>query len=443
VRLAASVGNRSRTSTAAKIANIRLLGQTSGERHVSTGWEVLANLPLHTALVTSSVHPGFSGVQANLRIFAQAATQRIVAELVAIRPRADTTTKYIVACVARVPQVSGAPVFLEVDPIDWTSLDWSEALNDTPSLSTSVKIDKMTEPVLQRIRTPHELPTEIWCFRNGKKVFSGPLVGGSVQGDSINLEARGIASYLQYMDVESDLVFTGVDQATIVQTLVNQWQALEYGNFGIDTSNIAPTGVLRTVTYLLNELHNVADRIDDLRKMDNAFDWDIDPGSRALRLWSPTRGVDRSTGEDAIIFDARNVTNSDLQFVIAPGELASEGLATASNSGADVPLISRYSNPELRAKFGRIGMTGNFDLADQASLDSANASMINTRSQVLLMPGPDARVTLDADLSQYDVGDWIGYQAHGRLSVAGAYRLKKRSVKVSSTGTESVSVEFV
>lgn len=441
IRIAASIANRSRTSTAARIANIRLGGFTSGERHIAFGWETMANLPLIATTATSSTRVPRT-VATTIRIFAQVSVQRIVSEILAIRPKADTTTKYIVVAVARVPQVAGPPVFLEVDPIEWTSLDWTEILNDDPTLSTSVKIGKLSEPILQRIRVPHELPTEIWCYRNGKRIFSGPLMGGGVNGDSINLEARGVSSYFKFMNVEADMNFTGVDQALIVKALVDQWQALAYGNFGIDTSGITVTGVVRTIQYLVNELHNVGARISDLSQMANAFDYSVNPASRRLELWSPGRGVDRSFGEDAIIFDARNVTNADVAFAVTPGDLASEVLGTASNSGADVPLIARFANEELRAKFGRVGTTANFDLADLPSLVAAVTAMGQGRGKVLLVPGPDARVTLDADLASYDVGDTVGYQPHGQVSVAGAYRIKKRGVKVQATGTELVSVEF-
>lgn len=441
IRIFASVANRSHVSIAQATAWLHLHADTSGEHRTSVGFEVEAVMPLHTSTVTSSIRTNPALVTATLHLAAFVSTQRIVAEITAIQPRADTTVKYIMVCVARIPQAAGPPNFIEVDPIDWTSINYTEALDEVPTLSASVKVNKLTEPVLQRIRTPHELPTEIWLFRNGKRVFSGPLLAGNVGGESVTFSAQGAASYVKFWHIVADMNFTNVDQSLIVKALIDQWQNLEYGNFGIDTSAVIPSGILRTISYPYTELHKVDQRITDLAAM--GFNWGVNPASRALEIWAPTRGVDRSVGEDAIVFDARNVTSSDLTFSVAPGDLASEGLATGTVSGSDLPIVSTFSNAELRARFGRIGWTGNFEAADQGALDASLSTAIGGRGEVLLVPGPNARVTLDSDLASYDVGDSIGYLAHGRLSVAGAYRIRKRAIVVGETGTEAVSIEFV
>jgi hypothetical protein len=444
VTLAASISDIGRNADAAPNAHLLLAASTAG--HVHTGGTVARTAPLKIKALrtTSSVHFGHAGVLATpLRLKTVVFGERIVEEAKSLRPKADTTVKYEVVCVARVPQVSGSPTFIEVDPIDWTSITHNQVLNNPDSVSIEVKVEKLTEPILQRLRTPHELPTEIWIRRNGKQVFAGPLLGGSVSGEALSLEAQGIEAYAKMWFVASDLDFQNVDQCTIAVTLINQWQTLDYGNFGIDTSQAGVSGVLRTLALPAAELHNVYERINDFTSMADGFDWSIDPASRMLELYSPQRGVDRSFGEDAIIFDQRNVTSSDLAFSVSPGDLASDGLATATASGSDTPLVATFANSELRARYGRTGVTANFQSPDQGALDAATQALVQARGAVLLIPGPNARVTIDSDLSSYDVGDTIGYQAHSRLSVSGAYRIRKRVVRVAETGTESVSLEFV
>lgn len=441
LELEAAVAEVHHAGQAARVARVRLAASIDGRFHTG-GSAVTARMRLHTSTATRSVRFNQPVGPARLRLWAVVFGQRIVTEVDAVTPRADTTTKYELVAVARIPQVSGPPMFLEVDPIDWTELTWAEALGESPTLSASVKIDTLTEPILQRLRTPHEMPTELWLNRNGRRVFAGPLLGGRVSGEALSLEASGIPAYLRWMHVTADLTYTGVDQFTIVAALINQWQQLEYGHFGIDTSTVGVSGVLRTIAYPYTELHKVADRIDDLAKLADGFDMVIDPTSRHLQLYSPTRGADRSTGEDAIIFDLRNVTSSDITFSTGPADVASEGLGTGTASGSDVPLVATFSNVELRARFGRTGITGTFQTDDQAALAAFVQALVDARDKVLLIPGPNARVSLDADLSSYDVGDTIGYQAHARLTPAGAFRIRKRSVQVAETGTESVAVEF-
>lgn len=440
--LAAAIGGVVHATAVQRTALIRIAATAGGRFHTAAA-AVTAVMRLHTATTTSSVRFN-RAVSATIRLHAVVFGQRIVAEVFAVRPRADTTVKYELVAVARVPQVAGPPLFLEVDPINWTDLTWSEELKAAPTLSATVKIDSLTEPILQRLRTPADSPTELWLNRNGRRVFAGPLLGGRVSGgDSLSLEASGIQTYLRWMHVVANMTFTSIDQNTIVAALIDQWQVQDYGHFGLDTSQVGASGVLRTLSYPYTELHKVADRIDDLAKLADGFDWAIDPTSRQLQMYSPTRGQDRSTGEDAIIFDQRNITSSDITFSVAPADLASDGLGTGTASGSDAPLVSTFSNAELRARFGRTGIVGTFQTDNQAALDAAVQAMVQARGTVLLIPGPSARVTLDADIADYDPGDTIGYQAHARLSATGAWRIRKRTISVASTGTESVAVEFV
>jgi hypothetical protein len=444
IRLAASIANVFHASYANAVANLILHGAATAPYHDTADVNVLANLILHGTPATHSVRFN-APVAANIILRATAFGQRIITEVAgAVLPRADNTTQYELVCVARIPQTNGAPVFIEVDPIDWTQITHTDELSVIPSLSASAKISNMTEPVLQRLRNMAELPTELWLYRNGKQVFSGPLLGWTVNNESLTMEAQGLMSYLKMMYVTQDLVYKDIDQFEVVTGLINQWQNLDYGNFGIDTAEIPPSGVLRTVTYTYKELHNVAQRIDDLTKMVNGFDISIDPAKRKLELYFPFRGIDRSFGEDKIVFDARNVTSTNIACSAAPTDLASEGLGTGTGAGADEAFVSTASNAELRARYGRTGITSTFDqVTDQASLDSYVQAMVDARGTTLMIPGPNARVTIDADVGAYDVGDTVDYQLHSQLAVSGSFRIRKRTVTVAETGTESVSIEFV
>lgn len=444
VKLLASVGNIMHAGITDDIGYLILSASVSGRFRTNPDVPVGFNLSLLATPETSSAHNN-QDVDANLTLHFTVFVQRIISEIAsAILPRADNTTKYELVCVARIPQTSGAPAFLIIDPIDWTGITHTEELSAASTLSTTAKISNLTEPVLQRLRKMAELPSEMWLYRNGKQVFSGPLLGWNVNGESLTLQSQDLMAYTRMMYITQDLKYTNIEQFDIVAGLINQWQDLDYGNFGIDTTGIAASGIPRTITYAYKELHNVAQRIDDLTKMTDGFDIGIDPASRKLELYHPYRGVDRSTGEDAIVFDSRNVTSTDIVSSAAPGDLASEGLGTGTASGADVPFVSSASNLELRARYGRTGFTGTFDqVTDQASLESYVQAMIDARGATLMIPGPNARVTVDSDVSAYDVGDTVDYQLHSELSVSGAFRIRKRVITVADTGTESVSVEFV
>jgi hypothetical protein len=360
-------------------------------------------------------------------------------------PRAEIPypeVQYELICVARIPQNSGPPLLMEIDPIDWTGLSYTEELSKAQRLDASVNISSLTEPVLQRLRGLHEHATELWLYRQGKRIFAGPLLGGQVQGESITLQATGLLGYLRYMFVVADLNYAQVDQNLIVKGLVDHWQALPYGNFGIDTSQISPSGQLRDAVYLAKELHNIAQRVEDLGKRENGFDIEVDPVTRQLVLWYPTQGVDRSTGPDALIFDARNITSGNILFSAAPGDVASDGIGTGT--GNDTTIYGQAFSEQLRATFGRTGVAATFDgVSEQATLDQYVQGLVNARKEALLVPGPEVRTTTDADIADYDVGDLVSYTVSERLGVEGVFRIRKRTVSVSEIGREKTAIEFV
>lgn len=351
---------------------------------------------------------------------------------------------YDLVVVGRVQQVGAAPSFIEIDPIEWKSLTYTNTLSQPQELSASCQISSLTESVLQRLRNLAELATELWLFRNGKIVFAGPVLGFQTSGEDLTISCKGLLAYLRLYIIENDITGTQLDQNTVVKTMVDQWQASPYGNYGIDTSGITPSGTLRDVKYLKTELHNVGQRVEDIGKLTGGFDAEVDPATRKLLLWSPTKGVDRSSGEDAIVIDERNITSGDIVCSVAIGDLASDSFATGTSNGADTTLYSTKFNAELRSKYGRSAITQSFsDVSDQATLDAYASALIAARGEALLIPGPKVRVTPDADLSEYAVGDTIAYELGSTLSVSGSFRIRKQAITASSTGQESVDLEFV
>lgn len=445
IKLAGDISNTLRSHNKSVFAELYFIGEATDTSRVTLNVPVSAILKLSTSIQTSSVRFN-TNTFAFIHLRGSAFGQRIITEVAnAILPRADNTTKYELVAVARIPQTNGPPTFLEVDPLDWVSINWSEELSGIPSMSASVKISSLTDSVKLRLQTPHDLPTELWLYRNGKHIFAGPLLGFNAQDeDSITLESKGLLVYTQMWYVTRDLVYKGIEQFQIVKGLIDQWQELEFGNFGIDTSDLPDSGVRRDVTYNYKELHNVYERILELSKLTDGFDFSIDPAGRNLELWFSQRGVDRSVGEDRIVFDQRNVTSSNIVCSIGPQDLASDAIGTGTGSATDITYVSRYYSPEVRAKYGRVGIMGTFgQVPDQSTLDSYTNAMLIARKEALLIPGPNARVSVDSDIGSYDIGDTVDYQLHSTLDVAGAYRIRKRTVTVRETGTESVSIEFV
>lgn len=349
---------------------------------------------------------------------------------------------YELVVVARIPSETGPPTLIEVDPIRWTSLRYTDELSKPQQFEASCLISTLPESITRRMEGDPN--TELLLLRNGRPVFAGPLVGWrAADGDTLTVTAHGVLAYLHRMVVDRDLVFRQVDQFQIVKGLVDGWQNSPFGHYGIDTTSVGESGQLRDGTYLRDEIHKVGQRVEEMGARINGFDLEVDPQSRRLQLWNPEQGVDRSDGEDAIVFDRRHITSGDVLCSFGPDDLASDGFGNSNTTDGNTLWSTRH-NAELRAKYGRSAVVGSWsNIERQDTLDDHVQALVDSRARPLLVPGPNLRVTVDADLDDYGVGDTVRYEVHERLGVSGAFRIRRQTVTVAAPSQEQVSLEFV
>jgi len=354
---------------------------------------------------------------------------------------------YDLVVVARIPKQTGAPALDIVDPIDWTSLSYSDELNQAQSLTATALVSGLTEPVLERLRALAENATELWLYRDAELVFAGPLMGWSVDSTTITFNASGLLAYLRWMVVDDDLNFTsGWVQLEIVKFLIDQWQDGEYGHFGITTGDNLDSGNERVIEYIKHELIFLDKAIDDLSKQSNGFDYEIDP-ARNLRLWYPKKGVDRSVGDAAIVFDDATITSSNVVCSAGPSDIAT--VAFATTSADQETRMSIFLNGDRLITFGRSVVAKSFDKVEETATDDGilnrhAVELLDAYDNALLVPGPTTRVTADTDLSLYSEGDTVQYALNNQMRITGAFRVRKRTVSVSrSTGLELAAHEFV
>lgn len=361
-----------------------------------------------------------------------------------VRPAPRVRYELVIA--ARIPSSSGAPTYIEIDPISWTDIRYSQKISAPDTLDVSVLTSTLTDSIKQRLKKPSEMATELWLRRNGKIVFAGPLMGGQVQGESLSLSANGLLAYLDWMIIPQDLVYKATDQFDIVKGVVDSWQNGAFRHLGIDTTTMGQSGVTMDMTYLKIEVNNVYAKVTALAKAAQGFDLEVDPTTRKLQLHYPTRGVDRSTGPEAIVFDDRNVTDTNITFALGPADLATDAFGVGTGTGQDQAstFYSTAVNDELRSRFGAVGIARAFrDVSSQAVNDSFTQALIDARRETLWIPGPNVRVTPDADLLTYEVGDTVSYRLHNELDIEGAFRLLGRQINVSQDGVETITAAFV
>jgi hypothetical protein len=406
-------------------------------------------IPSGLAFGTAVVTPGpvtlqGHGIASKFTMGHHTVIREVSAVASALIPKESTAAVYELVCVARIPQQSGPPTFIQIDPISFDGLSYTQTLNKPSLLNVGCQLSSLTDPIVQRLQNLSTQGTELWLYRNGRLVFAGPWITGQIQNNSLTINAKGLEAYFDMMAVVTDLTFKQIDQFLIGKALVDQWQNLTFGHFGIDTSGITASGVLRDATYLKTELDYVGTMLYNLSQLQNGFDYWVDPTTRQLNMSYPLRGLDRSSGEGAIVFDARNVTNTNLLVSVAPQDVASDAYGTGTSTGAtNGTIYSSAFNTQLQATYGRSAIMQNFNgVSVQATLDQYTQALVNARDDVLWVPGPDALVTPDSDLSMYDVGDTVSYTLHEQLGIAGTYRIRQRQIKVEASGKETVTPQF-
>lgn len=363
------------------------------------------------------------------------------------RPAAAAAPVYELMVIARIPQIASPPAYLEVDPISWSTLQWTETLSAPQSLTVTAPVASITDPVAQRLGQPDRLATELWLYRDGTKIFAGPLRTVRVSGlSTVEITADGLASYLDRMVLTESVTYTQLDQHFIAKSLVDIWQAYyEYTHLGIDTSAITASGILRDRAYVHTEVHVIGQRVRELGAVSGGFDHDVDPVTRRLQLWTPQVGVDRSTGSDAIIFDDRNLMSADYSISVAAQDFATYAFGAGSSAGTEGTLWAPYYSQARSAQYGGTAVASSWsDVTEQATLNDHTIALLNARGQALVVPGPKIRVGDDIDLGNWAVGDTVRLEIGGRLGLSGSWRVRKRAVTVDTAGgTEFVDIEFV
>ncbi len=301
--------------------------------------------------------------------------------------------EYEAVLVDRTPHPDGgsAPNLIEIDRL--TVLDrvtWAKELNGDGFASVSTRPERLEADLKERLLIPDERPMELWIFRDGDHVYSGPLIGIQIQGQNktITFHSRGLAYYTRYMFLTADFERTDVDNFTVVRELIATWQDQSYGHFGIfDEVGTPLSGNVIDVDYKRVELINIAQAIADLSLPANdGFDFEFRPGDRRLYLYSPQRGADKT---DSLVIDSRNLIQYAIFMDLTAGDFATTVVAAATGFDLiDGPFWSQKTNSTRRSQFGYVGLGANWSgITSQATLDDLVQAMIDTHSNFPLSFG--------------------------------------------------------
>ena len=118
--------------------------------------------------------------------------------------------------------------------------------------------------------------TALYVDRNGILIWGGIiwLRDYNSTEQKLNITAREFESYFERRRILTTQAFTGVDQLTIAQTLVQQAQAVPYGNIGVIVGT-ETSGVQVSRVFYNYELKTVFSALQDLSRSSSGFDFNI------------------------------------------------------------------------------------------------------------------------------------------------------------------------
>lgn len=235
--------------------------------------------------------------------------------------------------------------------------------------------------------------TEVWLWRNGQKIFVGPLwdCNPSSSTKSMNCGAESIDSYLNMRRVVTNSSFTSTTRANIAWSLINASQALTDGALGITQGLMAITPAI-TVSYKASEGKIIYDIINDFSEQADGFDWEIDV-NRAFNTY-----VRASTASRIRLEYGGNVLGYALQVM---GKWAANDIFVQGYQGA---LSQITVDTAKRAEYGlRHLVESASNLTSQIQLNSFAAQLLKVHRDTRYVP----QLQLGTTINPFD-GD-IGY----------------------------------
>lgn len=337
------------------------------------------------------------------------------------------------------PSPVGPPVFDDLDDIEFITATVVDELGSTGSAEVVTSVEKLGESTKARLRDGLRGPMELWIYRNGVQVYAGPLLAPRIEDRHITFTSTGLLTYLSWMALTTQFVRAQTDQVLAFAEIVDVYQSLDYGHWGLDTGGLGANGI-RTNLQLLPTSPQTFDQVlEDLTGGAESFDVWADPATRRLVSMVPRRGSDLSSN---VIIDDRQITSSSWSASYAPGQVATDVLVTAQTPGFG-PVLAVAGDPTLRALAGRRTLVLSVPSVTTASEINAHAAQAVADYGTQVITLSQSLVPVDLPFGVVGAGDTVTIdQDFGLGPMSSSRRIKGAAVSVASVG-ERVALDFV
>jgi hypothetical protein len=276
--------------------------------------------------------------------------------------------------------------------------------------------------------------SDLWCYRDSELVFRGRIVHATPALDNranrwevLAIDYRGMLTSAAAVEPPIP-VYSGVDQGAIVWDLIDRWQTLPGGNWGITNGDGATSGTPRDETDITPGAPT-GEVIDRLGDRDGGFEWEITP-ELVLNRYYPRRVriLDTVLDWGGEVIAAQAVTAPFANTVVVVGDEDTTPVTATSDLTGDER--GRWTRSESFPS-----VTRQETLVDKAAFIRDQLARTIGEWTATLAPnrweGPQ-RLWL---------GDVVRFEANdGGVAVSGAHRVTEIQITCGDAGTETVNV---
>lgn len=360
---------------------------------------------------------------------------------------------YECVIVSRTQNESAAPDYEELGRIlpvagkggTGRGLGYSMQKKGTNSITIATDPRKLPSGAGVRLRNLKDNPMELWLYRNGVLIIRGPIISWQMEGRSLILNAQGMLYYTKYMMIHTTKEFDDVDQAVIVGELIDDHQALDWGNFGIDTSSLTATTKLVDRKWDIFDLAQVFEEIMEMGRTEDGYDLNMDYETGEIFIHSYLSnplgvGADKS---DTVFLDFRGIATPNMSYSLAADSFGSAIIATSG----EFKTTPFQDHEPTREKFGLafVGHRILNALKSNAAVDEAAIELVLAAKAPVFTPNREYVTHLGLEaISDVDPGDLVTYVFDtGFGEVNYKVQIANINVSVGAGNTELINFEFV
>lgn len=316
---------------------------------------------------------------------------------------------------------------------NWNNFSYGFELNRPGDCYIDMNIDVSEKFIKENLATGK---TYIDIYRYKNKVWSGILLRnyGNIDEDigKVILKFKGYLWLLNKMFVspEGD-TFEGIDEGTILWTLIDDFQSLPNGDFGITEGSVA-TGVTRDRTY--QALKNVYEAFIQMTEVENGCDVEITP-EKVLNVYSQ-----KGRRLNHVFEYGKNIKKFDFNF--RADDLANCVYTLGSTQTNDL-LYSVAHNAGKQEEYNLMQSALVYpDVSEVDTLTEHAKEKVESFKDELEIYSLSCKPT-DPSFGSYSVGDEMRIIINkGFIDIDTYKRIEKINIYVNSEEKEEIRVDF-